>query len=254
MTTPGCRPSPSQFAHLGGNLCRRRRALHQEHLDPPGAAAPSNRAAPSYGRRLDHLLGVVGLLVIHLLDRAGAVATVSTRDGGERTVARRDLAPVDSVSAWVSNLLAEHGHTAGLIRCRLRRWAKDGQPAGGLVLRPQASGAGGVGAAQTAAMERVPEPIGEFRLLWNERDALRARVAALSGEVVGLREAPSRVEALKRRVASLKAERRALRDEVARHESRARQSARRIAELEAENQTLAQGVVWINETLGGLGL
>lgn len=185
------------------------------------------------------------------VEGASLTFAVATHDG-ERTVARRALAPSDTVKAWVRGLLAEHGGTPGLHRCRLRRWAPGGRPQGGCVLRPVDAGEGPV--VKEAPAQHPGPTDDEARRLRAEVVRLREQVAALSGELAAQRARAAEVPRLEHRVAALKAERRALREAVEEHEVRARRSKRRIAELEAENQELNQGVAWINETLGELGL
>lgn len=183
----------------------------------------------------------------------GATLTfaVATRDG-ERTVSRRPLAPLDTVDAWVRGLLAEHGGTPGLHRCRLRRWAPGGRPQGGCVLRPVEVGEVSV-LTESPASGAGPTDDERHRLR-AEVERLRVQVATLSRELAAQHTSAAEIPRLERQVAALKSERRSLRAAVGEHEVQARRSARRIADLEAENQELTQGVVWINETLGELGL
>ena len=183
---------------------------------------------------------------------------VATNGAGERTVARRELAPISTVARWVADLLDGHGAPPDLDRCRLRRWARGGRPTGGVVLRPAAGAAATTGTTRPQALGPVapmvsPTPVRLCRLT-EERAALRARVRSLSDQVSLLERKLATAAGLHRRVDELEAESRELRRELAERDAVETRAARLIEHLRTENQELGQGVVRLNEMLGELGL
>lgn len=165
---------------------------------------------------------------------------VATRSGGEKTVDRREQGSEDEVSAWVSGLLAEHGETPGLDRCRVRRWAKGGRPVGGIVLRPAAEPATPVKSiapqpADTPERDEADRLARRLARAQRDREDLAAEVRRLRVRVAAAKDEHTRLRRLEAEVATLRADRDVLRAEVARRDVLEERAARMITDLRRQN-------------------